>query len=353
MVVGGKRCALLYRDGGGAHSRASYAAVFVYTFIGKELTVDISGCFDDIEDGKNLTIEMVSTDGDETALTFADNIITADLPHFGEGEMIFRATDSQGASCEFNVCLYPKNLTIRYAIIAAVIVAAVLAAIIIYSHSRRVPDGECQIEFTYDRQETRLHLLPPGSDAPRKTNLGTMVRMDLDKESGFIRRDCRANGVSFSDMQNFLDNLAADLKKVSVSAVNGKDGKKKVAKVRVKFGKQSHLLYNTTCTMNFGDIIITLGYYPADDSGDDNNMFGDDFGRYSGSEESSGAFGSSDFDDWGSSSGSSGSGFGGSSNTDSWGSSDSGSSSSSSSSDWGSSASDNSGSSSSWDSDSF
>ena len=236
--------------------------------------IDLSDEFVDPEDGGNITLSV--DDAQSTCNTSAVsidglklNIESKNISDQKKSYLYVDVSDTLGASSEISINITHKNMTLP--IILAFIGAAVAIFLIVLFITRVIIqrlDGECTLEFSCKDKLVDCLLPLPGSECKRHTNLATMIAAGRQE----LKEGCRQANVSIEDAESALQEFG-DLSKVKVSVVNGKDGRKLVAKLRVCQSK-AQVLYNSQMDVDSNGVKLTIGYYAKADGGaDESGMF--------------------------------------------------------------------------------
>lgn len=217
----------------------------------KTTVIDLSAYAYDVEDGRDLNYTITKNECDEAAVELDGNQLTLDNNKVGEGKIYLLITDSQGASMETYVAVYTENVTFKVLMVLIAILLVIFALAIILLRARPRLDGDLTLRYETDDKEDELYLLLPGN--------------------GYGKRTARLLNLVDERDKNECSDVIGDLgKKVKISAVSGKEGRKKVGKIKVTYGGKSQgVLYRSHTMITNGNCTITLSYIPNLDDDDD------------------------------------------------------------------------------------
>lgn len=255
----------------------------------KEAEFDLKNYADDLEDGKNLSFTVVgANDCDVNAVSQdvpGSSLLRIRTDKIGEGELLLRVTDSQGAGADMKLIVRTKNMTLLMVLLmlAAAVVLAVIAVIVIRLINRPVV-GKCQLSFNVGDERYELQPAVPGSGAyGRHTDMLTIAT--------YVTRN-GADGIDSDKLpavQAFINEHASALKAIKVGTCWGKvkdtfsGGSREVGMLRVRGKGLDKKLYRGT--VRLVDDLFEFSFYPPEESNDDE----EDGGYYS-EEDSSNSY---------------------------------------------------------------
>ena len=244
-------------------------------------SIDIKNRYSDEEDRQDQLSLSVSTEGfDSSAVKLEGNeILIQNLKAIDSGVIIVTVTDTQGAKNSFKIPITCKDYTVPILIAVGIILLIILILILLAIRKRNsyYPKGTCTLEFDVtddnDKDVTlNVNLTPPGNGTKRKTNLYAMLSSDMMMQAGSVRAACDAENIEFSTVERYINNISADLKKVEVSCVVGKQKDLgKIGKVCIADGKKKEVLFNNASTIRPGGHAMAFGYYLHSNSGIDDD----------------------------------------------------------------------------------
>lgn len=238
-------------------------------------TVDLTQCFDDPEDGSDLTYSFTvdGCDAQGCKMDGTELILTKAL--VGNGKILVTATDSQGASVVGTITVQTSSVTMRYVLcMIAVLILIVVVALCIYAHKPR-PNGELKVSFNVNQNGKELpvdlNLLVPGSDTKSKTNLWYLLMRALQADDTKINSSLYAR-----DVKECLNSYKAECEKISLSADAKKKNRKMVGAVCAKRGGKKKMLCDSSAEYALEGITFVLTFaLPQDTMGnpfDDNGI---------------------------------------------------------------------------------
>jgi len=246
-------------------------------------TRDISGLFSDVEDPVDtLLVEVVSAEGVNTdAITINGTEVSYDTNKIGSGTFVYRVTDSQGEYAEATVTIRSHSSTMRNIIILTVVIIIILVLILIRLLARKKPTGDCNLKFSLSagasdnsgfggtQSSFDITVAAPGRNSKRSTDLYSIIKADMNNSFGQIPNTCKQAHIDISVVQGFVASNAKQLKAVTLKCVEGRVGREKVAKIRIKVGKQKMDLYNNAMSFTIGGVSMMFAYYAQVGSFDD------------------------------------------------------------------------------------
>ena len=248
-------------------------------FQDKVTDVNLLDYVDDREDGKNLSIELATSDCDPEAFALDGGNLRIVNKLIGDAKLNFTVTDSQGASATLWVRIQCQNVTIWFvlAFIALAVLIIVIVCAALLERNRRKPEGDLSVEFAlkFDGVEkpVALELQMPGRDASSKTNLRELLMRALEDDTGRV-----LPGITCGDVKAQLSQFNAMLDKISLSKTITHAGGKRRGGLCVKQGNKKFVMPDKkTLELYDGDFSVTLIYSepePDDDLFDEDLDFG-------------------------------------------------------------------------------
>ena len=240
-----------------------------------ETEIDLEDYIDDLEDGKELQVTLLSATCDEDALDLDEDhrSLTLENNLVGDGEIVILVTDSQGESVELRLEVETTNVTLQYIlyILLAILVLFILFVLKKRGDSNIKLDGDLNAVFELKIDDEKKNfdlLLPlPGRDAPGKTTLKALMQKCLEDDAE------RHQGVRAEKIKEALEELNSELDKVMLSKTVVRVKGERVGGVIVKAGKkQDTMPGKRSVEISAGGLDISLIYARAEL---DTDMFDD------------------------------------------------------------------------------
>ena len=244
-------------------------------FQDKTTELDLSAYFDDVEDGKDLTIELLDSDCDEDAFKLKGSELILTNAEVGSGSIILSITDSQGAGGEMKVNITAKNtLPIFIAIaVAILILIAVIVIMVLRGREGMNLKGELTVTLGLEIENEKaidLDLQIPGREAANKTNLKSLVNNALVNEAEKVKP-----GITNGMVKSALSPYMGGLEQITLSKVITRDGGKRSAGIQIKQGSRKYTMPGKRMVdLYVDDMSVSLVYARPMDEDDD--VFGTD-----------------------------------------------------------------------------
>lgn len=272
-------------------------------FQDKTSEVDLSDYYSDLEDGRNLSVALVSvSDCDQDAFRLDNGKLIVTNAQVGSGTIVLNVTDSQGAGGEMRVNIKTRNtLPVFIAAVAAILIAVVIVVILVLRGREGMNlKGELTVTLGLEIENEKsidLDLQIPGREAANNTNLKTLLMHALVNEADRVKP-----GITCGMVKNELAPYLGGLEKITLSKVMTRDAGKRSAGIQIKQGGKKYVMPGKRMVdLYVDDMSVSLVYArPMDDEDD---VFGTDdmdLGRSKGKKDKKGGKkreNVSDFDD--------------------------------------------------------
>lgn len=247
-----------------------------------------------------LTFTVVGGSCDLGAANVKGGTLELNTKNCGDGDVVIQVMDTQGATATMTLHIQTQSVTMKMLIIAAAIVLLLLVIIVLTIRRRNgvVTNGTCNISIAVPvdnigstRTVTVSGLTPPGGrNCPRKTELNSILRKDIDSagaNSGKARQACADAKIDYSRFLEIVNSLTSELRAAKVSCVFYKDKKSKRLcsdRIKFKYRKTAQTISSgNSVTVRMGDYDVSFSYGSkifGDEDFNDNSFSGGGFGAY-------------------------------------------------------------------------
>ena len=257
-----------------------------YNFLmGSNRELDLSPNYDDLEDGKNLALNITGGSCKLNGAELVGSTLKLNAARCGDGTVEITVTDSQGASAVLTVSVETTNTSLP--IIIGMVVALLLIALLILKLIRDKNShpliGELTIDLSFpdeDGEDMELSELPlenPGSNGvKRKTTVDELLHRALNESTSSLCNMLSGEEDKLRQLRAFADSNSAFLRKIALSVNYNKAKDRSECLVLADKTKQS-LFNNSSAQLRDGSAAVVVRYVVADDPDDPDDLDDDGF----------------------------------------------------------------------------
>lgn len=240
-------------------------------------TYDLGEQFYDLEDGKNLQVEILDSSCDLAGISLDGSSLTVVGRDCGDGVMTLSAIDSQGASSTFKVEVSTVSKTFQYgmAILICLAILTLILFLLIRRKNKARPVGELTVgvSFTdsndYEVELDGIDLSCPGTNGvPGKCTLSQLLGREMNDEYSALHNNFPEQKIR--QLQEFIDANNKFLSSVKLMPKPTKYGGKTVTGIQISSSAGAEIIYNKNSSniMERGTV-IRFNYVVRDDSDPD------------------------------------------------------------------------------------
>ena len=249
-----------------------------YNFLmGSKKELDLTPNYDDMEDGKNLTLSVTGGTCKMAGVELDGSTLKLNAAKCGDGTVEITVTDSQGASAVLRVDVQTTNtsLPIIIGIVVALLLIVLLILKLIRDKNSHSLIGELTIDLSFPDEEgaevemSALPLENPGTNGvKRKTNMDELLRRSLNNVTSRLCNELNRDEEKMRQLRAFAERHSSFLRKINLD-VDWNNAKKR-AECVVIFNKVKETIYNKSCNaLRDGDVSLTVSYFVEDVEPDD------------------------------------------------------------------------------------